>query len=330
MPKNEQSAAQRREQVREQRQQRQTTNQNIQSRNSGNIRKKSDGNRNTWYLIGGILLMCAVVIGGFIFLSQQQAASTQAQQVSAFQALTKIDPKLLATVGSGNAKNLMVAVKGNPPLLKGPTGKPEFFYVGGEYCPYCAAQRWGVIVALSRFGTFGPVPAITSSEGSVPTFSFHNVTYQSQYIDFVAREQADNKNQPLDTLTAEQKQTFSKYDAPPYVDAQSAGSIPFIDIADRYVSAGAYYPPTTLVGLTYPDIEKQILDPTTDVSKGVLGTANYLTAAICEATNNQPASVCGAEPIPTLQSSLPKVTSSGLLPLAIANNPYEAVTRREG
>jgi len=27
-------------------------------------------------------------------------------------------------------------------------------YVGGEYCPYCAIQRWALLVALSKFGSF--------------------------------------------------------------------------------------------------------------------------------------------------------------------------------
>ena len=33
-------------------------------------------------------------------------------------------------------------------------GKPGIFYYGAEYCPYCAAERWPVVVALSRFGTW--------------------------------------------------------------------------------------------------------------------------------------------------------------------------------
>jgi len=26
-------------------------------------------------------------------------------------------------------------------------------YIGAEYCPYCAVERWPLIVALNRFGT---------------------------------------------------------------------------------------------------------------------------------------------------------------------------------
>ncbi|HUC04207.1 MAG TPA: DUF929 family protein, partial [Acidimicrobiales bacterium] len=35
-------------------------------------------------------------------------------------------------------------------------GKPEVFYVGAEFCPYCGAERWAMYIALSKFGTFSP------------------------------------------------------------------------------------------------------------------------------------------------------------------------------
>src|SRR5256885_14415418 len=56
------------------------------------------------------------------------------------------------TVGQGTANNLIKPISGA--ALKGPNGKPEGFYYGAEFCPYCAAQRWPLVIALSRFGTF--------------------------------------------------------------------------------------------------------------------------------------------------------------------------------
>ena len=52
-----------------------------------------------------------------------------------------------------------------PQAVEGPAGAdrrparaaqklPEVLYLGAEYCPYCAAQRWTTIIALSRFGTW--------------------------------------------------------------------------------------------------------------------------------------------------------------------------------
>ncbi len=37
-------------------------------------------------------------------------------------------------------------------------GKPEVLFVGAEFCPFCAAERWPLIVALSRFGHFSTAP----------------------------------------------------------------------------------------------------------------------------------------------------------------------------
>jgi len=43
--------------------------------------------------------------------------------------------------------------------------------------------------------------------------------------------------------------------------------------------------------------------PNSDVAKAVVGTANYITAAICKMTGNQPASACTST-IQSLESSL--------------------------
>jgi len=49
-------------------------------------------------------------------------------------------------------------IKNQPPLTgTSSSGKtlPLVLYVGAEYCPYCAAQRWSTIIALSRFRHLG-------------------------------------------------------------------------------------------------------------------------------------------------------------------------------
>ena len=317
------SATQRREQARHQRQQRLQRDQRTQPSSQ---RRSGQQKNNPWLLVGIVLVLAAAVIGFFFYISNQSKSTAGADQ--ALKTLTSVDPKLLATVGTGNAQNAMSALKGQP-VLKGPDGKPVILYVGGEFCPFCAAQRWGMIVALSRFGTFGPLNPLISSESSIPTYSFHTMTYQSQYVDFIARETSDNNNQPLDQLTPEQEQLVQKFDAPPYIQG-NPGAIPFISIANQQVSAGSYYPPDTLAGLSYSDIATRLKDPTTDVSKGILGTANFLTAAICSVTQNQPANVCTADPIPQIQSTLPKASvGPAAIPGGVIGGPYAMITRRQ-
>ena len=44
------------------------------------------------------------------------------------------------------------------------TGKPEVLYVGAEFCPFCGAERWPLIVALSRFGHFTTLTNMQSAQ----------------------------------------------------------------------------------------------------------------------------------------------------------------------
>jgi Domain of unknown function (DUF929) len=333
------SAAQRRERERQQRQQRLTSTQGnrSQTRKKDSLRRQS--NLRQWLLIGGVLAVIAIIIGVFVIFSNQQSGSpsgpTQASS-QVFKAVTNVDPNVLATVGTGGVQNPLHTVKGPPPILVGPTGKPQFLYVGAEYCPYCAAERWGVVVALSRFGTFSKLYQTTSSSTDVypstPTFTFYpghygGSFYTSKYIDFVPVETEDQQQNPLQTLTTEQQNLLNTYDVPPYTT--QAGSIPFIDIANQYIVTGASYSPQDLQGLQWQDIATNLSDPTSTVGKDILGTANYMTAGICMTTHQQPGSVCNTDVIQKIEQSLGK---SSVVPggaqLAVAGR-LEAVTRRD-
>lgn len=307
------SAAQRREQARRQQQGNQNNATARQKARRQSALQKKATNSN-WLWIGGTLVLVAVIVGVFIYLSHQPAPGTSngnsSDTKAVLQNLTTIDPSTLTTVGTGGVQNPMVALSNATPLV-GPNGKPEFFYAGGEYCPYCAAQRWGMIVALSRFGTFSNISEITSSEDNLPTFTFVGSHYTSQYVDFVPVEMYDNQQppQPLQTPTSAQQKLIQTYDYPPYLSSQ--GGIPFIDIANKFISSGSYYSPTDLSGLTWNDIAGDVQNPNTKIAKDILGTANYLTAAICVATNNQPASVCTTTPVTQIEPTLPKTSYNG-------------------
>src|SRR5258706_4760621 len=120
-------------------------------------------------------------------------------------------------------------------LLPGPKALPEVFYMGAEYCPYCAAERWPMIIALSRFGTFSNLKTTSSSSSDVypntPTFTFHGATYTSQYVDFVSVETTDRNQNTLETPTAAQQALVNQYD--------TGGSIPLVDFCNPYSFYGA-------------------------------------------------------------------------------------------
>ena len=243
-----------------------------------------------WLLIGGVLVILAIIIGGFIIISNQQSSSqTGPAKASSqvFNAVTNVDPTVLATVGTGGVQNPLHAVSGSPPILLGPTGKPQFLYIGAEYCPYCAAQRWATVVALSRFGTFDKLYQTTSSSTdqfpSTPTFTFYighygGPFYTSKYIDFVPVETEDQQQNPLQTPTTEQQNLLNTYDAPPY--STQAGGIPFIDIANQYVLSGASFNPQDIQSLQWQDIAGNLSDSSSQVAKDILGTSKYITPGI--------------------------------------------------
>lgn len=208
-----------------------------------------------------------------------------------------------------------------PPLAPVLTknGHPEILYMGAEYCPYCAAERWPLVVALSRFGTFSGL-GVTHSIGSdiypnTATFSFYGSHYTSKYVTFVPVELAKNyvvngQYAPLQTPTKAQNALMAKYDVPPYVaNQQQSGSIPFIDFANRYLVIGATYSPQVLQGLSMGTIAGSLSQPTSPQAKLIDAAANDITAAICKVTGGQPGSVCSSKVIAKAQSLLPKATA---------------------
>lgn len=212
--------------------------------------------------------------------------------------LTSLPASQFDAIGQGTATNLIKRVSG--PLLTGATGKPQVLYIGAEYCPYCAAERWAIIVALGRFGTFSGVQTTTSSSNDVypdtPTFTFRSASYTSSYIDFRAVETTDRNQQPLQSPTAAEQQLWMKFD--------SAGSIPFIDFANQYAMSGATYLPDLLGGASWQAIASDVQDQNSAQAKAIVGSANLMTAAICKATSDKPASVCSSAVIQGLQKKL--------------------------
>lgn len=256
--------------------------------------------------ISGLLVL--VIIGlVLVKLSQDSPSNTSTRvsaSVAAVRSVSSIPASTYNAVGYQPHVTLPSAVKGKP-LTRG--GKPVIIYLGAEYCPYCAAQRWAIVSALTRFGTFKHLGATHSSSidvyPSTPTFSFHGSTFSSPYVVLSAVETNSNKivNQhyaPLDRPTAEQIKAYNTYN--------STNAIPFTDIANRYVATGASYNPEVLQGLSMTQIASALHNPNSDVAKAVLGSANGLTAAICSQTGGKPANVCSSTAVTSTAPHLGK------------------------
>jgi hypothetical protein len=129
---------------------------------------------------------------------------------------------------------------------------------------------------------------------STATLSFHGATYTSSLLSFTGVEQTTNIPKvagdassgytALDTPTAADQALFAAYN--------KAGSIPFVDFGNIFVTVGASYQPSVLQGLTQVQIAAALHDPQSAVAQHVLGAANMMTAILCRMTKNQPAAVC--------------------------------------
>jgi hypothetical protein len=206
---------------------------------------------------------------------------------------------------------------GAPALKAG--GHPEFLYIGAEYCPFCAAERWPMLMALSKFGTFGPIRGTTSSatdvNASTPTFSFYKVSYKSKYLSFVPVEETTNNYATLQSPTPAEQAILNTYDGPPYVAAANKGSIPFIYIGGKYVSIGTSYDASAIAGMPIDTAAPLMTSGANSTSKHAMAVAGFFLGDICSLTGNQPASVCSQVPANlrgiTTSSSVGKASKPG-------------------
>jgi hypothetical protein len=75
--------------------------------------------------------------------------------------VSSVPASVLDAVGEGNLASDALARVSGPALTS--EGEPELLYVGANFCPFCAAERWPMIIVLSRFGTFSGLSTTRSS-----------------------------------------------------------------------------------------------------------------------------------------------------------------------
>jgi Domain of unknown function (DUF929) len=260
--------------------------------------ERTAGARGRLLLAGGSVAVVIALVATLIavMLSRPPAHSAPAADTHTTarvqQQITSVPTATFDTVGTGTATGLKV-ITGQPALTTG--GKPEVLYIGGEYCPFCAAERWALAAALSRFGTLSGLSLIhsspTDSYANTPTLSFAKASYTSKYLAFVPVEWFGEATDPgtpfghtyLQRPTAQEQVLFARY---------GGGSIPFVDIGNRYFLPQVQYVPSALAGLSWTQVAAAMHDPSSAVAKDIDGAANIITAAICTLTHGQPGGVC--------------------------------------
>jgi uncharacterized protein DUF929 len=247
-----------------------------------------------------VALVVVKVVGGSSSSSSSSGApSLTPAPASLISQITSVPPSVAQEVGLPSAVNAPEVLKGEP-ALSSSSGKPQALFIGAEFCPLCGAERWAMIMAFSKFGSFSGLQETTSSPWDTPpaiaTFSFAKANYTSNLIDFTTVEHQSNDSHGLGTrtvlqpLTAEQQKIWSTYSS--HFGIQTG--YPFIDFNNKVFVLGPSYSPYVLEGLNQAAIAAKLKNPTDPVTQGIVGTSNYLTAAICSMTGQQPGSVCTA------------------------------------
>lgn len=244
-----------------------------------------------------VVIIVAGIAAYFLFINQSGNCSACGKQVSKsyIQKLSAVanNYSLANQVGAGIVQlsgpyaNLPQPINASPLVHE---GKPEVLYIGGDFCPYCAISRWGLIIALMRFGNFSELTYMESNPTDVypntATFSFTNYTYSSNLLYFSGVEVYDRAEKPFNvTLSPADQSVYSTYDT---------NGIPFMDFENVSIQSGANISPQIIKGYTWNQVLADLGNPNSVVAQAIIGNANYYTAQICKnnQTLNETATAC--------------------------------------
>lgn len=260
-------------------------------------RERAQARRRLLLPIGAIVAVVAIVVSLVVVKLTSSPAHLVASESVAPAALTRqvttVPAGVLAEVTPGQVSTSLQKATGSGPALT-IDGKPAIVFVSEESCPFCAAERWPLAVALSHFGAWSQLgitrSAATDIYPDTATVSFRTARYHSTNLTLSTTELTDNAGHPLQAPTSLDRELISRYDVPPYVNsADQSGSVPFLDIGNQFILAGAQYDPQVLAGLSATQIAAQLRNPASPVAQAIDGSAKVIIAAINQVLHDQAA-----------------------------------------
>ena len=303
---------------------RQTAQQKIAAQRAA--AKRAERQRTLMLSIGSVVAVLAVVAALIVIkvVSDSNKGPASLSKILPLQAsvahdLASVPATTLAKVGTGSVLTYLQSHgakafspgKGAP-LVSG--GKPEMLYIGAEFCPYCAATRWAMAIALNKFGTFNTSTVHEIRSGDIDpdgahepdpdtaTLSYDKTQYTSKYLTFVPVEQETREQTPLETVSKAQQAIWNTYEPP---GANGTQGYPFIDFGNKYAIEGPLYDPGDLGGLSknWSQVAASLSNASSPIAQGADGEANMITAAICGMIGNK-APVCSASYLKSLEGQL--------------------------
>jgi hypothetical protein len=203
--------------------------------------------------------------------------------------------------------DIVINDNGNAVVWNGITPYPfltdTVFTFNYEFCPSCARERWPIIIALSRFGTFKGLENIGSSlrnQSSIQSFTFRDLDYTSEYFTLQTIENLDRFINPLQNPTSYQAAVLHTFDL--------NGTAPFISFGNKLVLGGdnneVLNDMGDFDGLSRSRISNYLTDTTNPITQGIIAEANYITACISVVTGNEPSSVCNSAGVLAAKAAL--------------------------
>jgi Domain of unknown function (DUF929) len=259
----------------------------------------------------GLSAAVAVVVVGVVGLTQAPSSprGPRPQLAVYFEAGVNVPDTALAAVGLPASVSAPTRVT---PTAATADSDGSVIYIGAEYCPYCAVQRWALLVALSRFGTFTNLSnsVLSSSTYVYPdlaSWTFVGAKYSSRYFSFMPTEIYSSRRTadgyvPLQAMTPAQKTAFNSYD--------TTQGLAFVDIGNRYVAVGSSSSPAPLEGLTLSQIGSALAHASSPIAQAVDGTANYFIAAMCQIVTGAKPAICSSNVTTQALTALQSATTT--------------------
>ena len=277
------------------------------------------------YLALGLIVVAIILLGALVLVRDNSGPSTTSTvetfspaPSSLVSTLTSVPASVYDAVGVSSPANPVQAPQptgnGTAPLWLATAGDgpplPVVFFYGAEFAPYAAVQRWPLILALSRFGSFNRLGLMQSSASTafadLSTFTFWNVSYTSKYLILESVERYSSLNPTggrylgLQRPDARQAAAIASY-------GQTADTFALTDVANRYVLNGASFAPGVLAGLSQSQIAGDLATPASPLTQAVVTAANEITASICAVDNDKPGAVCDSRAVSAADQEL-KIT----------------------
>jgi hypothetical protein len=263
------------------------------------------------YVAFGVIVVAIALLGTLVLVrdtysppSSPTTETFNAAPSSLVNMVASVPPAVYDSVGVDSPSNPITSLRatskaGDAPMwlatLNGGSPEPVVFFYGAEFAPYAAAQRWPLVLALSRFGKFHRLGLMESSTttafANISTFTFYDSYYTSRYVilepieRYSALDPTGVKYLNLQTPDARQRTAISNY-------ASSATTFPLLDVANRWVLNGASFTPGALMGLSQDQIAGDLSSASSPLTQAVVSAANEITATICAVDGQKPGNVC--------------------------------------